>query len=316
MSLESFCSVSREHFGRAAHVGLDDDGQFLDLARLHLLVQLLEGEAAGSWPARCFARFGSRKLTICLALAVSVTTWKSSPASGSESRPSTSTGVDGSALRICAPRSFCMARTLPNTEPQMKKSPTRSVPLRTSTVATGPRPRSSWASMHRAHGGTARVGLEVLQIGHQQNHFEQQIGMVLLRPGRHRHHDRVAAPVFGQQAAVGELLLDALGLGVRLVDLVDRHDDRHLGRSGVVDGFERLRHDAVVGRHHQNDDIGDLGAAGAHAGERFVTGRVDEDDLAAVLLHLVRADVLGDAAGLASRPHWPARMASSSEVLP
>ena len=64
-----------------------------------------------------------------------------------------------------------------------------------------------------------------------------------------------------------------------LVDLVDRHDDRHFGRLGVVDGFEGLRHDAVVGRHHQDDDIGDLGAAGAHAGERFVTGRIDEDDL-------------------------------------
>ena len=44
-----------EHFGRAAHVGLDDDGQFLDLARLHLLVQLLQGEAAGLGQGR-FAR--------------------------------------------------------------------------------------------------------------------------------------------------------------------------------------------------------------------------------------------------------------------
>ena len=116
-------------------------------------------------------------------------------------------------------------------------------------------------------------------------------------PGRNRHHDGIAAPVFGQQAAIGELLLDALGLGVGLVDLVDRHDDRHLGRPGVVDGFERLRHDAVVGRHHQHDDVGDLGAAGTHAGEGFVTGRIDEDDLAAVLLHVIGADVLRDAAG-------------------
>ena len=119
--------------------------------------------------------------------------------------------------------------------------------------------------------------------------------------GRNRHHDGVAAPILGQQAAVGELLLDALGLGVGLVDLVDGHDDRHVGGAGVVDGFEGLRHDAVVGRHHQHHDVGDLGAAGAHAGERFVAGRVDEDDLAAVQLHVVRADVLGDAAGLARR---------------
>ena len=62
-----------------------------------------------------------------------------------------------------------------------------------------------------------------------------------------------------------------------------------------------LRHDAVVGRHHQHHDVGDLGAAGAHAGEGFVAGRIDEDDLAAVHLHVIRADVLGDAAGLARR---------------
>ena len=68
-----------------------------------------------------------------------------------------------------------MARTLPNTEPQMKKSPTRSVPLRTSTVATGPRPRSSWASITVPMAGRVGIGLEVLQVGHQQDHFEQQV---------------------------------------------------------------------------------------------------------------------------------------------
>ena len=242
----------------------------------------------------------SRKLTICLAFAVSVTTWKSSPASGSESRPSTSTGVEGSALRICVPRSFSMARTLPNTEPTMKKSPTLNVPLRTSTVATGPRPRSSCASMTVPIAGTRRIGLQVLHFRNQQNHFEHQVE-VLVRLGGYRHHDRVAAPIFRQQAAIGELLLDPLGLRVGLVDLVDRHDDRHLGRLGVVDGFQGLRHDAVVRRHHQDDDIGHLGAAGAHAGERFVTGGVDEDDLLAIHVHLVSADVLRDAAGFASR---------------
>ena len=189
-----------------------------------------------------------------------------------------------------------MARTLPNTAPQMKKSPTCSVPLRTSTVATGPRPRSSLASSTVPIAGRLGIGLEILQIGHQQDHLEQQVE-ILLHLGRDRNHDGVAAPIFGQQAAVGELLLDALRLRVGLVDLVDRDDDRHLGGAGVVDGFERLRHHAVVRRHHQHHDIGDFGAARTHAGERFVARRIDEDDLAAVLLDVIRADVLRDAAG-------------------
>ena len=55
-----------------------------------------------------------------IALAVSVTTWKESPASGNDSSPSTSTGMEGSTSRTGWPRSSSMARTLPNTRPQMK----------------------------------------------------------------------------------------------------------------------------------------------------------------------------------------------------
>ncbi len=67
----------------------------------------------------------------------------------------------------------------------------------------------------------------------------------------------------------------------------------------MVDSFQRLRHNAVVGRHHQNDDIGDFGAAGTHARERFVAWRIDKNDFAAVLLDVVGADMLRDTAGLA-----------------
>ena len=69
------------------------------------------------------------------------------------------------------------------------------------------------------------------------------------------------------------------GTGVRFVDLVDRHDDRHVGRPRVIDRFPGLRHHAVVGRDHEDDDVGDLRAAGAHQRERFVAGRVEEDDV-------------------------------------
>ena len=65
----------------------------------------------------------------------------------------------------------------------------------------------------------------------------------------------------------------------------------------MIDGFDGLRHDAIVGRDDEHDDIGDFGAAGTHAGERFVTRRIDEDDLLAVVIDVISADVLRDAAG-------------------
>ncbi len=73
-----------------------------------------------------------------------------------------------------------------------------------------------------------------------------------------------------------QLLAHSIGIGVRLIDLVDRNDDRHPGGLGVIDGFDGLRHHAVIGGNHQNHDVGDLGAACAHRGEGGVAGRVDE----------------------------------------
>ena len=67
---------------------------------------------------------------------------------------------------------------------------------------------------HRADGRAIGIGLEVLQVGHQQNHFQQQIEIGLGPGGNGNHHD-IAAPILRQQTTIGQLLLDALGLGVR-----------------------------------------------------------------------------------------------------
>ena len=74
------------------------------------------------------------------------------------------------------------------------------------------------------------------------------------------------------------------------------------------DRLLRLRHDAVVGRDHEHRDVRHLRPSGAHCSEGFVARRVQERDPAAVVLGLVRTDVLrdpasfgGDDGGLADR---------------
>ncbi len=81
--------------------------------------------------------------------------------------------------------------------------------------------------------------------------------------------------------SVGELLLDALGVGFGRVDFIDGDDDGDGGGLGVIDGLEGLRHDAVVRGDDDDNDVSNLCAAGSHAGEGFVAGGVEEDDLAA-----------------------------------
>src|SRR5699024_11224061 len=88
----------------------------------------------------------------------------------------------------------------------------------------------------------------------------------------------VAAVLLRDQAVFGQLTTDLLRLRGLLVDLVDRDHDRDLRRLGVVDGLDRLRHHAVVGRDHDDRDVGRLGTPGTHSGERLVARGVDEGD--------------------------------------
>ena len=112
---------------------------------------------------------------------------------------------------------------------------------------------------------------------------------------------RLAAHVLDLDFVLQQFGLHACWVGVALVDLVDRHDDRNLRRFCVRNRLDRLRHDAVVRGHHENNEIGDLGAARTHRGKRGVAGRIEEGDfLAALQRHLIGADMLGDAAGFAS----------------
>ncbi len=67
----------------------------------------------------------------------------------------------------------------------------------------------------------------------------------------------------------------------------------------MVDRLDRLRHHAVVSSDDHHDDVGDVGAAGAHRGERGVARRVDEADRLLARVNLIRADVLGDSSCLA-----------------
>ena len=208
------------------------------------------------------------------------------------------TALDGPALVTRLPRSFSSARTRPNVSPTTMMSPTLSVPVWTRAVATGPRPLSSLASTIVPTADALRVGLELLEVGHEQDHLDQ---LVEADPGLGRDRDErhVAAVLLDDDAGLGQLGLDPVRVGVGLVDLVEGDDDRDLGRLGVADRLERLGHDAVVGRDHDDRDVRDPRAAGAHRGERLVTRRVEEDDALAVLDDLARADVLGDAAALA-----------------
>ena len=69
----------------------------------------------------------------------------------------------------------------------------------------------------------------------------------------------------------------------------------------MVDRLDRLRHQPVIRRDDQDNDVRHIGAALAHFGEGFVARRVEEgDEVTALGLDLIGADMLRDAAGFAA----------------
>ena len=88
---------------------------------------------------------------------------------------------------------------------------------------------------------------------------------------------------------------------IRLIDFVDGDNDRYARRFGVTDGFHRLRHDGIIRSDHEDDTISvTLSAAGAHLRKGRVAWRIKKCDLAIIAeVNLIRANMLGDAAGFA-----------------
>ncbi len=149
------------------------------------------------------------------------------------------------------------------------------------------------------HAGSSglRVGCEFFEFGDEIDHFDELIDSC---PGGRRNFDgdRVTTQGLRNKPVFSELSPDPVGIRHGHVDLVDRHDDVNVGHLGVTDGLNRLRHDPVVGRYDQNDNVRYLGASRPHRGERFMAGGVDEGEFLAGPVNLIGPDVLGDATRL------------------
>src|SRR5213076_2667385 len=98
-----------------------------------------------------------RMVATCRAFRSSDTATRTSPAAGTPLSPRISTGSDGPALLTFFPLGSLNARIRPEWAPTTTASPSFNVPAWISTVATGPRPRSSRLSMITPR--AARFGL-------------------------------------------------------------------------------------------------------------------------------------------------------------
>ena len=62
----------------------------------------------------------------------------------------------------------------------------------------------------------------------------------------------------------------------------------------MLDRLFCLRHNAIVGGNHQNNNVRGLSATSAHRRKGRVTRRIEESDHAHISLHVVSTNMLGN----------------------
>ena len=108
---------------------------------------------------------------------------------------------------------------------------------------------------HNGFRRAIRIGLEFHDFGLKRKLFEQIVQAGFLKRGDFNVLN-IAAHRFDNDFMFKQTLTHLLWICAFLIDLIDGHDHRHIGSLGMLNGFNRLRHKAVVCCHHQNDDIG------------------------------------------------------------
>ena len=109
----------------------------------------------------------------------------------------------------------------------------------------------------------------------------------------------LTTPILNKVVHICQLLLNALNISCRLINLIDCKYHRYTRCLCVVDSLDSLRHHAVIGCNDNNSHIGNLCTTSTHSGKCLVTRGVKEGNLLTIQLNRVSTDVLSDTSSLA-----------------
>ena len=144
---------------------------------------------------------------------------------------------------------------------------------------------------------TVPCGTELQNFSLQEDGIQQVVQAFLLQ-GADVNKLSVSTPILWYQSQVGKLCLYTVGICLRLINLVYSHDDRYICILGVIDSFNSLGHNTVIGGNHQNNNISNLGTTSTHHGKSFVTRCIQEGNASLFCLYHVGTDVLGNSTEL------------------
>ena len=112
---------------------------------------------------------------------------------------------------------------------------------------------------------------------------------------RYRDELRVTTPILGNDFLGCELVFNSVGISTLFVHLVDGNNEGNTGGPGVLNRFFCLRHDAIICRNNEDDDICRFCSACTHGGEGRVSRRIEEGNHPLICFHVISTNVLSNA---------------------
>ena len=113
---------------------------------------------------------------------------------------------------------------------------------------------------HSALRCTIRVGFKLKNFCLKGDGFEQFI-QALSIDGRNLNILNFTRKLFHDNFMLQQISAHFVWVGFGLVDFVNRNNHRHLGGFGVINRLDGLRHNRIIGCHHQHHNIGHLRTA-------------------------------------------------------
>ena len=153
---------------------------------------------------------------------------------------------------------------------------------------------------HKTSGSSVWICLQFCHFRCQQDHLQQGIDPLAGMSGN-RHEDGTAAPVFRNQLVFRKLLFYSFHIGTRFIDLVDSNNDFHSCCLGMIDCFNSLRHNTIVGCYYQHGNIRGIGSSHTHGGKSLMSRRIQESDLLTINIYHISANMLGNSSSLTIR---------------